>query len=104
VVGQARNTGDETMAPSVLGSDSVFAVKDPASELTAEPDTAEFGTTGGFTVFDRRHLAPGLPPIDYRVTFKMPPQYQPGTTIRFAVAELGSGRRGRLAPARGRPG
>ena len=29
-IGQARNTGDETMAPSVFGNDSVFAVKDPA--------------------------------------------------------------------------
>jgi len=88
VVGQARNTGDETMAPSVLGSDSVFAIKDPGSELTAEPTIDDFGPAVGYTPFDRRHLAPGLPPIDYRVTFELPPEYQPGTLIHLAVAEL----------------
>ena len=88
VVGQARNTGDETMAPSVFGSDSVFAVKDPASVVTAEANTADFGRTAGYTVFDRRNLAPGLPPIDYRVMFELPPEYQPGPVIYFAVAKL----------------
>ena len=88
VIGQARNTGDETMAPSVFGSDSVFAVKDAASALTAEASTADFGSSVGYTVFDRRHLAPGLPPTDYRVTFELPPEYRPGTVIHLAVAKL----------------
>ena len=88
VIGQARNTGEETMAPSVLGSDSVFAIKDPGSALTAEPTTAELGTSMGYAVVDRRHLAPGLPPIDYRVTFELPPHYQPGAFVHLAVAEL----------------
>ena len=88
VIGQARNTGDETMAPSVFGNDSVFAVKDPASVVTAEAYTADFGSSAGYTVFGRRHLAPGLPPIDYRVTFKLPPEYQPGPVIYLAVARL----------------
>ncbi len=88
-IGQARNTGDESMAPSLLGNNSVFAVKDPASALTGEAYTADLGSSpGGFGVFDRQHLAPGLPPIDYRVTFKLPPEYQPGTTVTLGVAEL----------------
>ena len=88
-IGRARNTGDETMAPSVFGNDGVFVVKDPAGELTAEANSADFGSgPGGFSVFDRQHLAPGLPPIDYRVTFKLPPEYQPGAAITLGVAEL----------------
>jgi hypothetical protein len=88
-IGQARNTGDESMAPSLLGTNSVFAVKDPASALTGEAYTADLGSSlGGFGVFDRQHLAPGLPPIDYRVTFKLPPEYQPGTIVTLGVAEL----------------
>ena len=87
-IGQARNTGDDTMAPSVFGSDGIFAVKDPASELTAAADLADFGPDTGYSVYDRQHLAPGLPPIDYRVTFKLPPEYQPGDRIQLGVAEL----------------
>ena len=88
-IGQARNTGDESMAPSLLGNDSVFAVKDPASALTAEAYSADIGSSpGGFSVYDRQHLAPGLPLIEYRVTFKLPPEYQPGSTVSLAVAEL----------------
>jgi hypothetical protein len=87
-IGEARNTGDETMAPSVFGSDSVFAIKDPASPLTAAADLADFGPSTGYSVFARQHLAPGLPPIAYRVTFKLPPEYRPGGTIQLAVAEL----------------
>lgn len=89
VVGQARNTGDEAMAPSLLGSDSVFAVKDPNSELTAEAYSAQLGRDlGGLRILDQRQLAPGLPPIAYRVTFKLPPEYQPDRTITLAIAEL----------------
>jgi hypothetical protein len=88
VIGQARNTADETMAPSVFGSDSVFAIKDPASPLAAEATTADLGGSVGYTVFDRQHLAPGLPPIDYRVTFELPPEYRPGAMIHLAVTEL----------------
>ena len=40
-IGRARNTGDETMAPSVFGNDSVFVVKDPAGALTAEAYCAD---------------------------------------------------------------
>ena len=76
------------MAPSVFGSDGIFAVKDPASELTAAADLADFGPDTGYSVYDRQHLAPGLPPIDYRVTFKLPPEYQPGDRIQLGVAEL----------------
>jgi len=88
VVGQARNTGDETMAPSVFGDDGIFAVRDPASALTAAADLADVGPSTGFSEFDRRHLAPGLPAIDYRVSFRLPPEYRPGGTIRLGVAEL----------------
>jgi hypothetical protein len=88
VIGQARTTADETMAPSVFGADGVFAVKDPASVLTAPATNADLGASAGFTVVDRRHLTPGLPPIDYRVTFELPPQYRPGPVIRLAVAKL----------------
>ena len=87
-LGQARNTGDETMAPSLLGSDSVFAVKDPTSGLTAEPTVANIGPSTGYTVFDRQHLAPGLPPTDYRVGFDLPPEYAPGPSIQLGIAEL----------------
>ena len=86
--GQARNTADETLAPTVFGSDSVFALKDPVSGLIAEPYNADIGSAAGFTVFDRRHLAPGLPAIDYRVTFELPPEYEPGDLVQLAVAEL----------------
>jgi hypothetical protein len=87
-IGEARTTGDETMAPSVFGNDSIFAVRDPASELTAAADLADLGPSTGYSVFDRRHLAPGLPPTEYRVTFRLPPEYRPGTVIRVGVAEL----------------
>jgi hypothetical protein len=87
-IGEARNTGDETMAPSVFGNDSIFAVRDPASTLTAAADLADVGPATGYSIFDRRHLAPGLPPIEYRVTFRLPPEYRPGGIIRLGVAEL----------------
>lgn len=87
-IGQARNTGDETMAPSVFGSDAVFGVKDPATVLTAEASSAKFGPATGYAVFDRQHLAPGLPPIEYRVSFELPPDYQPGTLITLGVTKL----------------
>ena len=87
-IGQARNTGEETMAPSVFGSEGIFAVRDPGSPLTATADLADVGPSTSSTTFDRRHLAPGLPPIEYRVSFRLPPQYRPGGFIRLAVAEL----------------
>lgn len=89
VIGRARVTGDESMAPPVYGGDSIFAVRDLASGVVAEPNGVDIGDDpGGFGSYDRRNLTPGLPPTGYRVTFDLPPDYTPGPTLRLGVAEL----------------
>ena len=87
VIGLARTTGEETDAPSTFGDDGLFVLRDPATTRTELP----YGTTIGppsDALRDRRHLAPGLPATDYRVTFRLPADYVPGTTIDLGVADL----------------
>lgn len=89
VLGRARLTGEEAMSPTVYGSDSMFALKDPGSGRTYTPAGADLGDDpAGFTVRDREELTPGLPPIGYRVSFDLPPDFRPPPTVRLAVDEL----------------
>lgn len=89
VTGRARTTADETMAPEIYGDDSVFALRDPGSDLVAEPDAVDIGDDpDSYGSYSRRHLAPGLPPIGYRLTFDLPLEYRPGPTVRLGVFEL----------------
>lgn len=89
VLGQARLTGDEAMAPTVYGSDSVFALKDPGSGQTYPPSGADLGDDpAGFSVHDREELTPGLPPIGYRLSFDLPPDFRPPPRVRLAVDEV----------------
>ena len=88
VTGQARTTGDETIAPNYFGDFGMFVIRDPASTTTAVPDSAAIGDVEGSGYTLRTDLVPGLPPTGYRLTFTLPVGYQPGPTIRFGVFDL----------------
>lgn len=87
VIGRARNTGDESMAPTTFGDDSVFVLRDLVTEEVAVPSGTDIGDLiDGRS--DRRSLPPGLPAMAYRLTFDLAAGFRPGPTIRFGVAEL----------------
>lgn len=88
VIGQARTTGDETIAPKYSGNDSMFAIRDLATNTTADPKSVGIGGQNELGISSRRFLAPGLPPTAYRLTFDVPATYQPGPTIRLGVMDL----------------
>ena len=89
MIGEARTTGDDTMAPTLSATDGMFAVKDQASGEIAEASGDRLSASvGRLRSYDRQHLAPGLPPIEYRSPSRCRRSYQPGRTIRLAVAEL----------------
>lgn len=86
-IGRARNTGNIAMAPSTFGSDSVIVLRDPADQTTAIPYGVDIGDEPGGRS-DRRELTPGLPATGYRLTFRLPGDYRPGSTVRLGVADL----------------
>ena len=88
VIGQARTTGDETLAPKYFGNDSMFAIRDPGTDTAADPKSATVGEPDELGLSARSSLAPGLPPMEYRLTFELPPAYQPGPAIRLGVMDL----------------
>jgi hypothetical protein len=88
VIGQARTTGDESIAPNYFGDHGMFVIRDPASTMTAVPESAAIGDGNGVGGALRGNLVPGLPSTGYRLTFPLPVGYQPGPTIRFAVFDL----------------
>ena len=88
VIGQARTTSDETIAAKHFGSASMFAIRDLATNTTAEPKSATIGEPDELGLSSRSSLAPGLPPMEYRLTFELPASYQPGTVLRLAVMDL----------------
>lgn len=88
-IGRARNTGDVTMAPFWTGPENLFAIKDPTSNLTAEPSSVDIGgDPDRIGIYSRSHLTPGLPAMGYRVAFTLPAEFRPGPTIRLGVADL----------------
>lgn len=87
-IGSARTTGEEAMAPSWFGSDSVFALRDPAGTAPANPSGVDIGDLIDGRGSGRRDLTPGLPATGYRVRFDLPADFRPGASIRLAVADL----------------
>jgi hypothetical protein len=88
VIGQARTTGNQTIAPKYDGDYSMFVIRDLASTATATAEGAKIGGQEGTGDFGHLRLVPGLPLTPYRLTFPLPVSYQPGPTIRFAVFDL----------------
>jgi hypothetical protein len=87
-IGTARNTGEETMAPTIYGSNAMFVLEDPATDRIAEPTRATIGDSAGRLSNNRSDLGPGLPETSYRLEFSMPPEYTPGGTVSLGIAEL----------------
>ena len=88
VIGQARTTGDETIAPNYYGDAGMFALRDVASNTIASPKSARIGEVNAQGISPRQHLVPGLPATGYRLTFDFPISYQPGPTLVFGVVDL----------------
>jgi hypothetical protein len=89
VVGRARNTGDVTLAPTIFGNDTMFAIKDPGSGITAEPSLETIGDDANrLGISSRSDLTPGLPAAGYRLTFPLPTEFRPGPTVRLGVSDL----------------
>jgi hypothetical protein len=88
VIGQARTTGDETIAPDYFGDSGMFALRDLASGTIVSPKNAMIGEVNDRGFSPRQHLVPGLPLTGYRLIFDLPVGYQPGPTIRFGVIDL----------------
>ena len=89
VIGRARNIGEVTLAPSYVGSDNIFGIRDPGSTLIAVPTSKQIGdTTDRWGVSRRSALAPGLPAIGFRLVFPLPAEFRPGPTIRLGVSDL----------------
>ena len=88
VIGQARTTGNESIAPKYYGDYAMFALRDPATTTAVLADQATVGDQVGVGAASRIDLVPGLPPVSYRLTFSLPDSYRPGPTIRFAVFDL----------------
>jgi hypothetical protein len=88
-IGRARNTGDVSMAPFWSGPENLFAIKDPGSNLTAEPASVDIGDDPDrIGIYSRSQLTPGLPATGYRIAFTLPADFRPGPTIRLGVADL----------------
>jgi hypothetical protein len=88
VIGQARTTGDVSIAPTYFGADGIFTIQDLAANITATPKSATIGDdTPTFGSNERSLLAPGLPATGYRLKVTLPASYQPGPTIRLLVAD-----------------
>ena len=89
MIGQARTTGDVTIAPTYSGSEGMFTVWDPAAGILVSPKGASIGDyTPSFGGNERSLLAPGLPATGYRLSATFPADYRPGPTIRLLVADL----------------
>ncbi len=88
VIGQARTTQDESIAPKYFGEYGMFVLRDPVTRTTALPDQATVGDQVGAGDAGRIDLVPGLPLVPYRLTFPLPASYQPGRTIVFAVFDV----------------
>ena len=88
VIGQARTTGDETIAPSYFGDGGMFALRDLASDTIVSAKSTAIGEINAQGSSPRMHLVPGLPLTGYRLIFELPLSYQPGPTIRFGVVDL----------------
>ena len=88
VIGSARTTRDEAMAPSAFGADSMFALRDPAGDATANPSGVDIGDLVDGRSSGRTALTPGLPATAYQVRFTLPAGFRPGATVRLGVAEL----------------
>ncbi len=84
VIGTGRTTGDEAITPSTLNP--MFIARDEATREFQEADGQRFGPGGGFDYGDS--FTPGLPPVEFTVTFEFSENYRPGRTIVFAVSEL----------------
>jgi hypothetical protein len=87
-IGEARTTGEETMAPTIYGANGMFALEDPATDRLAEPARATIGESATRYGNPRASLAPGLSATSYRLEFTMPPEYEPGSAVSLGIAEL----------------
>jgi hypothetical protein len=87
VIGQARTTGDETIAPTYFGDGGMFALRDLTSGTIVSAKSAMIGEVNARGFSPRQHLVPGLPPTGYRLIFELPVSYQPGPTIRFGLID-----------------
>ena len=83
-IGTGRTTGDEAISPSTLNP--MFIARDDVTRELQEADGQRFGPGGGFDSGDT--FTPGLPPVEFTVTFEFSENYRPGSTIVFAVSEL----------------
>jgi hypothetical protein len=88
VIGQARTTGNETIAPKYDGDYGMFVIRDMASTATATAESATIGDQEGIGDVVRTRLVPGLPLTPYQLSFPLPASYQPSPTIRFGVFDL----------------
>jgi hypothetical protein len=89
IIGRARNLSDTSLIPPTLGGQSMFAIKDRASGLSAEPSNQQIGDASDkLGLYSRSALSPGLPSIGYRLVFPMPAEFRPGPTILLGVSDL----------------
>lgn len=82
VAGLVRNPNDEALAPR-QGANGNFVLHDPASGITAEPDSVTLGES------TRRYLVPpGGTTLKMTIDFTLPADYAPQAGIELAIAPM----------------
>jgi len=84
VSGTGRVTGNEAMSPTTL--DRMFIAQDPRSPAYQEPQSQQFGAEEFRGSSGGSFFTPGLPAIQYRLTFDFPVDaFEAGTSIQLGV-------------------